>query len=112
MSKKQAKVNNTVQAILKASPKSPVFNYPASKDDNKPRAAAGHTLRGMAIALLHGGATLKDVCELTERFYTARGSFPKTPVYQRAVELVRLVAKDNGYGLTHDTETGIISITG
>ncbi|KKK55490.1 hypothetical protein LCGC14_3074010, partial [marine sediment metagenome] len=46
--------------------------------------AAAETACGAAA----GGATLSDVCELTERFYTARGSFPKTPVYQRAVELV------------------------
>lgn len=114
MAKKQTKTvadsNDETQAILADSPRTAKFDYPARVDG--PRPAAGHTLRGKAIALLTGGATLDEVCQLTEEFYIARGSHPKTSVYARAVELVRLVAKSNGYGLATDPETGIISIVG
>lgn len=90
--------------------KTATFNYPERTDGPKP--APGHTLRGMAIELLHGGATLDQMVKATEAWYTARGSFPRTSVYARAVELVRLVNKANGYGLSQDPKSGVITIVG
>ena len=106
------KTNAKVTEILASAPKATAsFNYKARVDGPRPPRDPS-CLRALAISLLSGGATLADVVELTEGFYVKRGKHPKTSTYQRAVELVRLVAKSNGYGLEHDMATGIIKIAG
>ena len=106
------KTNDKVAAILADAPKATAsFNYPERVDGPRPPRDPS-CLRARAIALLTGGATLAEVVALTEAFYVARGRHPKTRTYARAVELVRLVAKGNGYGLATDAKTGIIKITG
>jgi len=114
--KKKAKAKSKKKTTKKTKSKvangsggrTPDFNMEQQKEVHSAREGS---LRGDCVVLLTGGGTIKQVEGLVRKFDVKRNKKSDT-VERRAYELIRIMNFQLGHGVKHNSETGVIKITG